>query len=114
MSFWISDALAEGAAAAPQQPGLLEALFPFVILFIVFYFLLIRPQQKKVKEHKAMIDKLAKGDEVVTNGGIIGRVSNLDEETLALEVAEGVVIRLQRSAVALVLPKGSIKTLLAP
>ncbi|QEP45015.1 preprotein translocase subunit YajC [Ectothiorhodospiraceae bacterium BW-2] len=115
MSFFIGEAWAEGDAAvagAAQQPGLLEALFPFIILFIVFYFLLIRPQQKRVKQHKAMTEALQKGDEVITNGGILGKVTELAEEFLTIEIAEGVVIRVQRSAVATVMPKGTIKELL--
>jgi preprotein translocase subunit YajC len=110
MSFFISDALAEGAATA-NQPGLIEGLLPFVILFVVFYFLLIRPQQKKVKEHRLMVEGLNKGDEVVTNGGIAGRITEMADDYLSLEIAANTVIKLQRSAVITVLPKGTLKNL---
>jgi len=113
MSFFISDALAEAAptAAGAQQPGILEALFPFVILFIVFYFLLIRPQSKRAKEHKKLVEALAKGDEVLTQGGVYGKIIEVAEEAITVEVADNVQIKLQRAAVASVLPKGTIKTL---
>lgn len=111
MSFFISDALAEGAATAQQQPGMLEALFPFIILFVVFYFLLIRPQQKRAKEHKAMAEGLQKGEEIVTNGGLLGKVTSVDEEYVKVELSEGVEITMQRQAVASVLPKGTIKNI---
>ncbi len=112
MSFFISDAMAEAApAAAQQQPGLLEALFPFIVLFIVFYFLLIRPQSKRAKEHKKMVEALAKGDEVLTQGGVYGKIIEVTEEAVTVEVADNVQIKLQRAAVASVLPKGTIKAL---
>lgn len=114
MSFFISDAMAEAApaaAGAAQQPGMLEALFPFVVLFIVFYFLLIRPQSKRAKEHKKMVEALSKGDEVITQGGVYGKITAVAEEAVTIEVADNVEIRLQRAAVASVLPKGTIKTL---
>ena len=78
-------------------------------LFVVLYFVMIRPQMKKQKEHKSMIDALAKGDEVVTAGGVLGKVSKLGDTFLGLEVANGVDIQIQRSAVVQVLPKGSVK-----
>lgn len=114
MSFFISDALAEAApaaAGASQQPGMLEALFPFVILFIVFYFLLIRPQSKRAKEHKKLVEALAKGDEVLTQGGVYGKITEVAEEAITVEVADNVQVKLQRAAVASVLPKGTIKAL---
>ncbi len=110
MSFFISDALAEGAAAA-QEPNMLEALFPFIILFVVFYFLLIRPQQKRAKEHKAMTEGLQKGEEVVTSGGLLGKVTAVDDEYVKVELNEGIEVLLQRQAVTSVLPKGTIKNL---
>lgn len=85
------------------------SMLPLVLMFVVLYFVMIRPQMKKTKEHRAMIDALAKGDEVATAGGLLGKVSKLGESTLTLEVAAGVEIQLQRSAVVQVLPKGSIK-----
>ena len=111
MSFFISEAFAEGAAVAQEQPNMLEALFPFIILFIVFYFLLIRPQQKRAKEHKVMAEGLQKGEEIITNGGIVGKVTSVDEEYVKVELSEGVEIMMQRQAVASVLPKGTIKNI---
>lgn len=112
MSFFISDAFAEAApAAAQQQPGLLEALFPFVVLFVVFYFLLIRPQSRRAKEHKAMVEGIGKGDEVVTQGGIYGKVTEVGEQYVQVQIADNVQVKLQRSAIASMLPKGTIKSL---
>ena len=85
------------------------SMLPLVLMFVVLYFVMIRPQMKKQKEHKAMIDALAKGDEVVTAGGVLGKVSKLGDTFLGLEVANGVDIQIQRSAVVQVLPKGSVK-----
>ncbi|MCW8919298.1 MAG: preprotein translocase subunit YajC [Gammaproteobacteria bacterium] len=111
MSFFISDAMAEAAPAATQQPGMLEALFPFIILFVVFYFLLIRPQSKRAKAHKAMVEAVAKGDEVVTQGGLYGKVTAVNEEYLQIALADNVEVKLQRGAIASLLPKGTIKSL---
>lgn len=112
MSFFISDALAEAAPAAAQQPpSILEALFPFAILFVIFYFVLIRPQSKRAKDHKAMVEAIAKGDEVVTQGGLYGRVTEVGEEHLQVKIADNVEVKLQRGAVASTLPKGTIKNL---
>ena len=110
MSFFISDAMAEAGQAA-QQPGLFEALFPFVVIFVVFYFLLIRPQQKRVKEHKSMTESLQKGDEIVTTGGLLGKVVAVGDEFLTVELADGVEVNLQREAAATLMPKGTIKNL---
>ena len=111
MSFFISDAFAEGAAAAQQQPGMLEALFPFIILFVVFYFLLIRPQQKRAKEHKAMTEGLQKGEEIITNGGLLRKVTSVGDEYVKVELNDSVEVLMQRQAVASVLPKGTIKNI---
>jgi len=111
MSFFISDAFAQAAPAAAEQPGLLSALLPFVVLFVVFYFLLIRPQQKRAKEHKKMVDSLGKGDEVVTQGGLVGKVTDLGENFIEVEVADEVKVKIQRGSVAAVLPKGTLKSL---
>lgn len=114
MSFFISDAMAEAApaaAGASQQPGLLEAMFPFIILFIVFYFLLIRPQSKRAKEHKKMVEALSKGDEVLTQGGIYGKIIEVGEAHVVVELADNVEVKLQREAVSSALPKGTIKAL---
>ena len=108
MSFFISDAM----AAAPQGQGdALTSLLPLVFIFIVFYFLLIRPQSKKAKEHKQMVEALAKGDEIVTNGGLLGRISKVGDNFVELEIAEGVTVKVQRQAAANLVPKGTIKGL---
>ena len=87
----------------------LMSMLQLVLMFVVLYFVMIRPQMKKQKEHRAMIDALAKGDEVVTAGGLLGKVTKLGEGYLSVEVANGVEVQLQRSAVVQVLPKGTIK-----
>ena len=87
----------------------LTGMLPLVLMFVVLYFVMIRPQMKRQKEHRAMVDALTKGDEVVTAGGVLGKVSKLGENYVGLEVASGVDIQIQRSAVVQVLPKGSIK-----
>ncbi len=87
----------------------LTSMLPLVLMFVVLYFVMIRPQMKKQKEHRAMIDAIAKGDEVVTAGGLLGKVTKMGEAYLGVEVASGVEIQLQRSAIVQVLPKGSIK-----
>lgn len=109
---FISSAFAQTApAAAPggDMMGTLQSMLPLVLMFVVLYFVMIRPQMKKQKQHRAMIDALAKGDEVVSGGGILGKVTKLGESHVSLEVAPGVEIQIQRSAVVQVLPKGSIK-----
>ncbi len=87
----------------------LTSMLPLVLMFVVLYFLMIRPQMKRQKEARAMIDALVKGDEVATNGGLVGRVVGLDEQFLQVELAQGVVVQLQRGAVVQVLPKGTLK-----
>ncbi|HVE49104.1 MAG TPA: preprotein translocase subunit YajC [Casimicrobiaceae bacterium] len=87
------------------------AFLPMILIFVVFYFLLIRPQQKKAKEHRAMLTALQKGDEVVTAGGVVGRVSKLSDQYASIEVAPSVEMNVQRSAISQLLPKGTIKTL---
>ena len=87
----------------------LMSMLPLVLMFVVLYFVMIRPQMKKQKDAKAMIDAIAKGDEVVTVGGMLGRVTKLNENSLSLEVASGVEVQIQRNAVVQVLPKGSLK-----
>jgi preprotein translocase subunit YajC len=106
----ISPAFAQAAGAAPQSETLLTFL-PMVAIFIVFYFLLIRPQQKKAKEARAMLEALAKGDEIVTAGGILGRIVKIDEQYVTVEVASNTQMVVQRSAVSQLLPKGTIKAL---
>ncbi len=111
MSFFISDAMAEAAPAAAQQPDPIASLLPLVILFVVFYFLLIRPQSKRAKEHKAMVAALSKGDEIVIQGGIYGKVIEVGEEHLVVEIADNTQVKLQRAAIGSLLPKGTIKSL---
>jgi len=87
----------------------LMSMLPLVLMFVVLYFVMIRPQMKKQKDHRSMIDALAKGDEVVTAGGVLGTVSKIGESHLGLEIANGVEVQIQRSAVVQVLPKGTLK-----
>ncbi|MFP5505896.1 MAG: preprotein translocase subunit YajC [Gammaproteobacteria bacterium] len=108
MDFFISQAL---AADAPGQPDPFMSFLPLILIFVVFYFLLIRPQQKRAKEHRAMVDGLKKGDHVVTNGGLLGRITDLGENFVKLQIAEGVEVKVQRPAVAALLPKESVKEL---
>ena len=89
----------------------LTLALPMVAIFAIFYFLMIRPQQRKQKEHRAMIDALEKGNEVVTAGGIAGRVSKIDDQYVTVEIAQGVEIHVQRHAVSQLLPKGTLKSL---
>lgn len=107
---FISNAYAEGAAAAPQGGGFLEFL-PLIALLAVFYFLILRPQQKRAKEHQAMVSALQKGDEVVTIGGIMGKVTKVADENVAVEIADNVVVQMQKPAIQNVLPKGTIKSI---
>jgi preprotein translocase subunit YajC len=88
----------------------LTGMLPLVLMFVVLYFVMIRPQMKKQKEHKAMIDALAKGDEVATAGGLLGKVTRLGDSYVGLELAPGVEVQLQRQAIVQVLPKGAIST----
>jgi preprotein translocase subunit YajC len=109
---FISSAFAQtapAAAAGSDMSSSLMSMLPLVLMFVVLYFVMIRPQMKKQKEHRAMIDAVAKGDEVVTAGGVLGKISKVGDNYLGLEVASGVEIQIQRSAVVQVLPKGSIK-----
>lgn len=107
---FISTAYAQtaGAAAAEPASGLLGML-PLLAVFAVMYFIMIRPQMKRQKEAKAMIEALAKGDEVVTSGGVLGKITKVGESFLSIEVASGVELQVQRGAVSQVLPKGTIK-----
>jgi preprotein translocase subunit YajC len=112
MSFLISDALAQTAGAgAGSAADPLFTLLPLVLFAVVFYFLLIRPQTKRQKEHKRMIDALKKGDEVVTMGGIAGRINELGDNFVLVEIADGVQAKVRRAAIEAVLPKGSLKDL---
>ncbi len=107
MNFFISDAMAQ--SPQPQGGDALMGFLPLIVIFVVFYFLLIRPQSKKAKEHREMVAALAKGDEVVTNGGMLGKITNVGDNFVELDVAEGVTVKVQRNAVANLMPKGTIK-----
>ena len=100
---------APAAAASSSPQSTLLTMLPLVLMFVVLYFVMIRPQMKRQKEHRAMIDALAKGDEVVMGGGVMGRVAKLGDSYIHLEVANGVEIQVQRTAVIQVLPKGTFK-----
>jgi len=103
---FISEAFAQTAAAAGPESSLMS-LLPLVLMFVVLYFIMIRPQMKRQKEAKAMVDALAKGDEVITTGGMIGRITKMGETYMHVEVSNGVEIQIQRGAVVQVLPKGT-------
>ncbi|HEX6723125.1 MAG TPA: preprotein translocase subunit YajC [Burkholderiaceae bacterium] len=107
----ISQAFAQTAPAASGggAESSLLSLLPLVLMFVVLYFIMIRPQMKRQKEHKTMVEALAKGDEVVTAGGVLGRVSKLGETYLHVEVANGIELQVQRSSIVQVLPKGTLK-----
>jgi preprotein translocase subunit YajC len=102
---FISTAYAQTAAGGTENS--LLSLLPLVLMFVVLYFIMIRPQMKRQKEHKSMLDALAKGDEVVTSGGMVGKISKLGESFVHVEVAEGVELQVQRPSIVQVLPKGS-------
>ena len=107
---FISDAWAQGATGAAGPAGF-ASLVPLILIFVIFYFLLLRPQIKRAKEHKKMVEALAKGDEVVTNGGLLGKVTEVGENFLQVEVANGVQVKVQRQSVSALMPKGTIKSL---
>jgi preprotein translocase subunit YajC len=108
MSLLISLAWAQDAAPS-AAPGLMSFL-PLIIIFVVFYLLLIRPQMRRAKEHKKMVETLAKGDEIVTSGGLLGRITEVGDNFLSLEIADGVQVKVQKPAVAAVVPKGTMKS----
>ena len=110
---FISSAFAQTAPAAAAAGGdmqsTLMSMLPLLLMFAVLYFVMIRPQMKKQKEHRAMIDALAKGDEIVTAGGLLGKVSKIGDAYIGVELASGVEVQMQRQAVVQVLPKGTLK-----
>jgi preprotein translocase subunit YajC len=112
---FISTAYAQAAAPAAAAPagvmGTLGTFMPLILMFVVMYFLMIRPQQKRAREHREMMSALAKGDEVVTAGGMLGRVTKTGEQYVTLEIAANTEIVVQKSAVTTLLPKGTIKAL---
>ncbi|WP_295854432.1 preprotein translocase subunit YajC [uncultured Xylophilus sp.] len=109
---FISSAFAQAAPAAAPAGGMMSSItgmLPLLLMFVVLYFVMIRPQMKRQKEHRAMIEAIAKGDEVATAGGIMGRVTQLAEGNVSILIAPNVEVQIQRSAIAQVLPKGTVK-----
>lgn len=109
---FISSAYAQAAPAAAgggDMQSSLMSLLPLVLMFVVLYFVMIRPQMKRQKEHRSMIEALAKGDEIATSGGLVGRVTKMGDSYLTVEIAPSVEVQVQRTAVVQVLPKGSLK-----
>ena len=109
MNFFVAEAYAENGAAPP-----VGADFSFLIMigifFLIMYFMIIRPQSKRAKEHKQLIESLTKGDEVVTNGGLLGKITDVGESFIRIEVSQGVAVKVQKNAVATVMPKGTFKS----
>ncbi len=105
-SFFVADAWAQNGAAGQNQ---LLGFLPLIVIFVLFYFMLIRPQAKKQKEHRQMVEALAVGDEVVTAGGVLGKITELGEQFVTIEVADGVRLKVQRHTIGAVLPKGTMK-----
>jgi len=110
MSFLISDALAQAPAAASQGTGIEGLILP-IGLIIILYFFMIRPQMKRQKEHRKLVEALAKGDEVQTSGGMMGKITDLGDNFVKIEVADNVVVTVRRGAIEAVMPKGSLKEL---
>ena len=109
MSFFISPAFAEGGAAA--DPSAMSQIFLLVGFVVIFYFMLWRPQSKRAKEHRELVAGIAKGDEVVIGGGLVGRITKVSDEFVVMEVAEGTEVNVQKASVVAVLPKGTIQSL---
>ena len=105
MDLFISNAYAQAAGGAG---GTLMSLLPMILIFVVFYFLLIRPQQKRQKEHREMVANIGKGDEVLTNGGLLGKVTKVGEAYVSVELAEGVTVKLRAASGGLVVPRGTV------
>lgn len=106
MSFLISDAM---AAAPSEQGDSLMSFLPLVIIFVIFYFMLIRPQSKRAKEHKEMVNSLQKGSEVVTSGGLLGKITEEGENFVTVKIADGIEVKVQRQSISQLMPKGTIK-----
>ncbi len=98
------------AQEAPAQGGGIMSLLPLFIIFAVFYFFLIRPQMKQAKEHRQMVESLSKGDEVVTNGGILGKINKVGDNFIVLEIAKDIEVKVQKHSISATMPKGTIKT----
>lgn len=107
----IPAAHAQAAAGVPAQPSPWSGVIMLGAVFVLMYFMMIRPQMKRQKEHRQMVEKLAKGDEIVTSGGIAGRIDDVGESFITVEIAEGTKVRLQKGAINAVLPKGTLKSL---
>jgi preprotein translocase subunit YajC len=107
---WLISTAAAQAQGPAGQPSMLQTILPMVLIFVVFYFLLIRPQTKRAKEHRAMIAALETGAEVVTSGGILGKITELGDQYVTVEISEGVKVKVQRHTITQVLPKGTLKT----
>ena len=105
MDFFINQAWAQ----AGGQGNAFTSFLPLIVIFVLFYFLLIRPQQKRAKEHKKMVDELAEGQEVVTAGGVLGKVASVNNDWITLEVSDGVSLKVQRGTISVVVPPGTIK-----
>lgn len=106
----ISNAYAQTAAAAGPMDSVMQFL-PIILMFVVLYFLMIRPQMKKAKEHKALVEALSKGDEIITTGGMAGRITKVSDDFVTVAIADNVEIQMQKPAIATVLPKGTLKNL---
>ena|SRR5690348_14993505 len=109
MDFLISSAYAQTAAPGATPNSLIGTFLPFLVLIVIMYFMLIRPQMKRAKEQRTMISALAKGDEVLTNGGLLGRIDDIADQFVTLEIAPNTVVKLQKQAISAVLPKGTLK-----
>lgn len=109
MSFFISEAMADAGAATTQSADPLASLILPIGLVVLFYFFLIRPQSKRQKEHKKLVNDLQKGEEILTSGGILGKVTNIKDDFITLEIAKDVSLKIQKSAVQTIMPKGTIK-----
>ncbi len=110
MDLSILNSVALGAEAPAPAGGGASFFIVIIVMFVLMYFMMIRPQQKRQKQHKAMIEALGKGDEVITNGGVAGRIDALGDSFVTVEIADGVKIKLQRASIAQVLPKGTLKS----
>ena len=109
MSFFISDAIAEAAPAAASQADPLASLILPIGLVVLFYFFLIRPQSKRQKEHKQMVGGLQKGEEVITSGGLLGKITNVGENFVTMEISKDACIHVQKNSIQAIMPKGTIK-----
>lgn len=111
MSFFISDAIAASTPAAGAPGNEMFSMFTLVAIFVLFYFMLIRPQSKRAKEQRELVANVKKGDEIITSSGILGKVTHLDDQFIKVTVAEGIELRMQRNAINSILPKGTLKSL---